>query len=89
LDNHSTELKELKQEKYFVMGLLEFDRKRLEEAKEKGTRFDINLVGALVISGDVTRELVEETFGKVRIFGIIRAAEPVKKLIRELHDLKN
>ncbi|MFU1798499.1 CopG family transcriptional regulator [Paenibacillus azoreducens] len=89
LDNHSSDLKELKKEKYFVAGVLDFDRNRLEEAKRTGKKFDINLVGGLVISDDVTLELAQETFGKVKVFGIIKAPEPVKKYLRQLQDTRS
>ncbi|WP_339801521.1 CopG family transcriptional regulator [Paenibacillus sp. FSL R5-0744] len=88
LDSHSSVLKELKQEKYFVVGIIEFDRNRLEDAKQKGVRIDINLVGGLIISDDVTRELAEEVFGNVKIFGIIRAPEQIKKYLRILQNSK-
>ena len=79
LDSHSAEIKEFKHTKYFAFGVLEFDRNRLLQAKEEGVKIDIKIVGALVITNDVTRELAEETFGKIQVFGIIRAPQSVKK----------
>ncbi|MFM9329505.1 hypothetical protein [Paenibacillus mesotrionivorans] len=88
LDSHSEEIKEFKHRKYFAFGALEFDRNRLVEAKEEGVKIDVKIVGALIIANDVTKELAEETFGNIRIYGIIRAPEPVKKWLVLMNDKK-
>ncbi|GIP54490.1 MULTISPECIES: CopG family transcriptional regulator [Paenibacillus] len=84
IDSHSHEINQYKQEKYFVFGVAEFNRSELEDLKSLGKRLNVKLVGALVISSDVTLELAKETFEKVKVFGMIRGPEPVKKWLREL-----
>jgi Arc/MetJ-type ribon-helix-helix transcriptional regulator len=88
LDSHSEEIKEFKHTKYFAFGVIAFDRDRLVQAKEENAKLDIKIVGALIVSNDVTKELAEETFGSIRIFGIIRAPEPVKKWLMEMNGKK-
>lgn len=67
-----------------MFGVAEFNRSELEDLKSLGKRLNVKLVGALVISSDVTLELAKETFEKVKVFGMIRGPEPVKKWLREL-----
>ncbi|MFF2093948.1 ribbon-helix-helix protein, CopG family [Paenibacillus sp. NPDC058174] len=88
LDSHAAEVKEFKHTQYFAFGALEFDRNRLLQAIEENVKIDIKLVGALIIAKDVTRELAEEAFGKIRVFGIIRAPESVKKWLILMNDKK-
>ncbi|MWC30656.1 CopG family transcriptional regulator [Paenibacillus sp. MMS18-CY102] len=85
LDSHSSVIKELKEKKYFVVGVLEFSREKLEEAERDGLLLDINLIGGLIVANDITIDLARKTFGKVRVFGIIRAPEEVKTYLRSLH----
>jgi len=84
LQNHSAEVKQYTSEKFFVMGVLEFDRVRLEELKAAGKMLDIKLVGALIVANDVTPKLAEETFGKLKLFGILKAPIEVKRILNEI-----
>ncbi|GGG85711.1 ribbon-helix-helix protein, CopG family [Paenibacillus radicis (ex Gao et al. 2016)] len=88
LDSHAAEVKEFKHTQFFAFGALEFDRNRLLQAIEENVKIDIKLVGALFIAKDVTRELAEEALGKIRVFGIIRAPESVKKWLILMNDKK-
>ncbi len=85
LQNHLPEVKRYTSEKFFVMGVLEFNRARLEELQAAGKVLDIKLVGALLIANDVTPELAEETFGKLKLFGILRAPIEVKRILNQLN----
>ncbi|GFN29883.1 CopG family transcriptional regulator [Paenibacillus xylaniclasticus] len=89
LDSHSAAITEIKDKKYFVVGVLDFDREQLEEMRRDGTRLDIKLIGGLVLSNDITVELAKATIGKARIFGTIRAREDVKTFLRSLQSHSN
>ncbi|UVI30496.1 CopG family transcriptional regulator [Paenibacillus spongiae] len=84
LQNHSTEIKRYTTEKFFVMGVLEFSRERLEELRQSGKVLDIKLIGSLMISDDVTLDLARETFGKLKLFGMMKAPGDVKLFLQEL-----
>jgi Arc/MetJ-type ribon-helix-helix transcriptional regulator len=84
LQNHSAEVKQYTSEKFFVMGVLEFNRARLEELKAEGKMLEIRLVGALLVSNDVTPELAKETFGKLKLFGMLKAPNEVKQVLNEI-----
>lgn len=84
LQTHQAEVKHYSNERFFVMGVLEFSRERLEELSEAGKILDIKLIGALVVADDVTIELARQTFGKVKLFGILKAPPEVKPFIQSL-----
>lgn len=85
LQSHHIEVRQFTAEKFFVMGVLEFDRARLEELAESNKLLDIKLIGALIISEDVPIELAMVTFNKVKLFGILKAPLEVKKFIQSLN----
>ncbi|WP_198957460.1 CopG family transcriptional regulator [Paenibacillus selenitireducens] len=84
LQNHASEVKQYTSDKFFVMGVLEFDAAELEARKREGKQLDIRLVGALLIANDVTPELARETFDKLKLFGMLRAPAGVKQVLNEI-----
>lgn len=84
LQNHSAEVKQYTTEKFFVMGVMEFNRAQLEELKAANKMLDIKLVGALLVANDVTAQLAEETFGKLKLFGMMKAPVEVKRVLNEI-----
>lgn len=85
LQSHQIEVRQFTTEKFFVMGVLEFDRARLEELVQSNKLLDIKLIGALIISDDVPVELAMVSFNKVKLFGILKAPLEVKKFIQSLN----
>lgn len=63
-------------------GVVTLTRKDLEKLKAANKKSNIDMVGMLVISKDVTPELAEETIESVKVRGIIRASSEVKNAIR-------
>ncbi|MFX3633155.1 MAG: CopG family transcriptional regulator [Candidatus Pristimantibacillus sp.] len=84
LQNHAAEVKQYTTEKFFVMGVMEFNRAQLEELKAANKMLDIKLVGALLVANDVTPQLAEETFGKLKLFGMMKAPIEVKRILNEI-----
>jgi len=79
---HSGEIKKITTEKLFAsMGVVVLNKKELEIMKSQGKKYDIVLVGMLVITNDVTPELAAETIESAKVYGIIRASEEIKKII--------
>lgn len=78
---HSTEIKKITTEKLYAMGVVAISKKELERMKAEGRKYEIKLIGMLVITNDVTPELARETLDFVQVYGIIRASEEVKKVI--------
>lgn len=79
---HSVEIKRITTEKlYAAMGVFMLGKKELEIMKAEGRKYDIKLVGMLVIAADVTPELAADTIGSVKVYGIVKASDEVKKVI--------
>lgn len=79
---HSSEIKKITTEKlYASMGVVVLNKKDLEIMKSQGKKYDIKLVGMLVITNDITPELAAETIESVKVYGVIRASAEVKKVI--------
>ncbi len=67
-------------------GVFSYSKKVLEQVKQSGDMISLFLIGMLIIEKDVPAELVKETFSKVKVYGIIKASEEVKKVISELRE---
>ena len=59
------------------IGVLAITRKDLEQARRKGERLTMKVIGMLVIEKDVTPELADATIHDIRIFGTVRGPKPV------------
>ena len=70
--------------KFAGTGVFGFNRKALEEIKTAGKKIELGMVGMLIIEKDVTPELVAQTFGKVRVYGMIKASEAVRQILSGL-----
>lgn len=67
-------------------GVFSYNRKMLEQVKLSGEKITLYLIGMLIIDKDVPAELVKETFSKIKVYGIIKASDEVKKVIAELRE---
>ncbi len=65
-------------------GVFMYDKKSLEQIKKAGNKISLFLIGMMIIAKDVPLELVKETFGKVRVYGMIKAEPDVKKFLMSL-----
>jgi len=81
---HSNELKQFTSEIFTVIGVASFSRKELEAIRHAGKKNDIKVVGMLIFSTDVDSELIEDVFRSVRVYGILRAREDVKRTVQRL-----
>lgn len=69
---------------YGGTGVFMYNKKSLEQVKKSGSRISLFLIGMLIIDNDVPLELVEETFAKVKVYGMIKARPDVKQFLLNL-----
>ena len=95
LEKHSNDVKDLLKNPYpqileseysetsinVTTGIVKLRRKELEHFKKKNLKVNIKMVGMLIIDNDVTPELAGKTINSVKVYGIIRASDEVKKVI--------
>lgn len=84
LEMHAEEVKEIVIRKSYVVGVVRYSRKELEELRASRTKIDVKVVGLLMIAEDVDAELVEQTLSSVQVRGVLKANSEVKSAIREL-----
>lgn len=84
LEMHAEEVKEIVIRKSYVVGVVRYSRKELEELRASSTKIDVKVVGLLMIAEDVDAELVEQTLSSVQVRGVLKAKAEVKSAIREL-----
>lgn len=65
------------------VGVFTISRRELEEIKKQGLQKDFSVVGLLVIMKDVTPELAQETIRSIRVYGALRAPDPVKEALAD------
>lgn len=84
LEMHAEEVKEIVIRKSYVVGVVRYSWKELEELRASSTKIDVKVVGLLMIAEDVDAELVEQTLSSVQVRGVLKAKAEVKSAIREL-----
>ena len=83
---HSTEKETEDQKTYYGMGIYVLDRKEFEKAINQGTMIKIHVVGMLKISKDVTSDLIEKAVDNVKVYGVVRGSQEVKKALQSKMD---
>lgn len=83
INSHASSIEQTVVRKAFVLGVLVYSKENLETRKKAGEKLDIRTIGMLVIEDDVTPELVLETINSVKIYGVVKANNPVKKVMLE------
>ncbi|MBT3392079.1 MAG: CopG family transcriptional regulator [Chloroflexi bacterium] len=83
LDKHNTEVQSSVVRNAYGLGIFDWSRKELEKAVEKGERKSFNVIGMLVIEDNVSPELADQAIESIRIRGVFRASEAVKKILQD------
>jgi hypothetical protein len=71
-----------KSRKVIVAGAVTYSRGDLEELVAAGKRVDLNVLGLLSFSPDVSAELVEQAIGNVRHRGVLSASPEVETVLK-------
>jgi Arc/MetJ-type ribon-helix-helix transcriptional regulator len=78
LDKHNLELQQSIARNAYVIGVLQYGRRHLEQTKARGERLRITVVGMLTLSQDVPADLAAATIESVRVQGVFHASDEVK-----------
>lgn len=84
LETHADEVKDIVIRKSYVVGVVRYGRKELEDLRDTRTKVDVKVVGLLVIAEDVDWELVQRTMASVQVRGVLKASPEVKTVIQRL-----
>lgn len=85
LDNHSKDTAKLLEKKEslgydYTIGIGGFTKKELERLLEKGAKKKVIYVGVFFISKDIPLKLIEQTIESIKVYGISRCSDEVKKM---------
>lgn len=62
-----------------TVGFARYGRRELERMRRRGDRVHLDVVGLLVLEGDITPDFAAETFKAVRIMGWLRASKALRR----------
>lgn len=65
-------------------GMVKLNGKDLNKIKNAGQKLAIDMFGILVITKDVTPELVLDTIGSIQVHGIVKAPNKVKEVLKQI-----
>jgi Arc/MetJ-type ribon-helix-helix transcriptional regulator len=83
LDKHETEVQSAVVRNSFVLGILIYSRKDLEEIVAKGERRKCNIIGMLALNNDIPPELALRAFESIQVHGVFHASPKVKEALKE------
>ena len=86
LDNNLKNLNEsiLSESNFAGTGVIKINKNKLEKLVQKGKKLKVKMVGMLIIDKNVSVELAKNSLESIKVFGIIRASDEVKKILSEL-----
>jgi Arc/MetJ-type ribon-helix-helix transcriptional regulator len=83
LDKHNIEIQQSVVRHSYVVGMLVFNRSDFEKYQAKGEKINIQVVGILTFSGDISPELACEVVDLIQIRGVWHASEEVKSALAD------
>ncbi|RBP09232.1 hypothetical protein DFR50_12269 [Roseiarcus fermentans] len=83
LASHADAVKQSIVRNTLELGLRRVSRRELEDAKAKGVRLQIQVVGLAAIDDDVTPDLARETIETITVLGALHASRDVKAALAD------
>jgi Arc/MetJ-type ribon-helix-helix transcriptional regulator len=83
LERHAEVVKQSTARKSLDLGLRNYSREDLEQARRTGQMLQINVLGLATIGPDVTPELARATIASVAVLGALHASAEVKAALAE------
>jgi Arc/MetJ-type ribon-helix-helix transcriptional regulator len=83
LERHADVLQQSTARKSLDLGLRNYSREDLEQARRAGQMLEINVLGLATIAADVTPELARATIASVVVLGALHASAEVKSALAD------
>jgi len=81
LDTHHDVVQKSVVRREMVLGIVQHSRKSLERSIGKKVKLDINVVGGLILSKDITPEIALGAIRSLKVYGVLRASDAVKEAL--------
>jgi Arc/MetJ-type ribon-helix-helix transcriptional regulator len=79
LDDHKEPIDQAIHRQALAVGVVHWNRKALEEARERQEQLDLRVIGVLRLGSDITPELADEVISSIRVFGHLSAPASVRR----------
>jgi Arc/MetJ-type ribon-helix-helix transcriptional regulator len=83
VDKHKLEIQETIGRTSSVIGVLVYDAKDLEKLKANNEHLNINIIGMLVLTKDITPELAREVIQSIKVHGSFKAPDAVQQALSD------
>jgi Arc/MetJ-type ribon-helix-helix transcriptional regulator len=83
LDRHAEQVQHSATRRSMAIGAVHYGAKSLARYRERGEVVEVNVVGLLHLSDDVTPELALATFKSIKVLGSFQAPDDVKSALAE------
>jgi Arc/MetJ-type ribon-helix-helix transcriptional regulator len=83
LSTHAQTIEETVTRRSIVVGVVDYTQEGLNRYVNRNEQVDIRVVGLLSIARDVTPELAVAAIKSIKILGVFRASEEVKKALAD------
>lgn len=83
LDRHAETTRQTVARRSLVLGLRQFTRAELEQARATGERLEVRVLGLATIADDVTPELARATIASIEVLGALHASAAVKAALAD------
>ncbi|MEO8746099.1 MAG: hypothetical protein ABI379_00330 [Rhodanobacter sp.] len=80
---HADVVRQTVERRTLVLGLQDYSRRDLEDARDAGRRLRIHALGLVRIAADVSPELASETIESIAVLGVLQASAPVKAALAD------
>ena len=78
LEKHTFEVQQTVTRHSYVVGVLIYNHKDLEERRAKGIKLTISVVGILTLDDDISPELASDVIESIKVRGVFNASPAVK-----------
>jgi len=83
LTNHETEVKDSVTRNLYALGIFDYSNEDLKKDIATGVKRKYHVVGMMILEDDVTPEVASKAIESIKIRGVFRAPEAVKKILAD------
>ncbi|MFC2065158.1 CopG family transcriptional regulator [Chloroflexota bacterium] len=86
LVRHEQDIQGTVTRKSIIAGVVLYGPKGLETKRQNNEMVEINVMGMLVLSDDITPELARATIASIKCFGVFKASAEIKEALKDRID---
>ncbi len=83
LERHTFEVQQTVLRHSYVIGVLSYNRKDLEQRQQQGIKLTINVLGILNLDADIPGELAAQVIESVQVRGVFNASDEVRAALAQ------